>query len=51
MKGGWASRPKFQASHGLNMMPEGLVEGNKILDPVQGVDVDIMEEGNFEKGK
>lgn len=48
VKGGW---PKFQAPHGLDMMPEGLVEGNKILDPMQGVDVGTMEESNVEKGK
>ena len=46
---GWGSRPKFQASHGLGMTPEGLAEGGKILDVMQRVDTGTTEEND--KGK
>ncbi|KAJ3711551.1 hypothetical protein EV361DRAFT_951278 [Lentinula raphanica] len=32
VKNGWGSRPNFQHSHGLNMTPEHISEGNAILD-------------------
>ncbi|VUC25847.1 unnamed protein product [Clonostachys rosea] len=32
VKDGWGDRPNFQHSHGLKMDPEGIEEGNLILD-------------------
>ncbi|KAI9697690.1 MAG: hypothetical protein M1836_004640 [Candelina mexicana] len=32
IKDGWGSRRKFQASYGLDMSPEGIEEGNAILE-------------------
>ncbi|KAF4979961.1 hypothetical protein FDECE_17967 [Fusarium decemcellulare] len=32
VRDGWGSRPQFQASYGLRMDPDGIEEGNAILD-------------------
>ncbi|KFY09664.1 hypothetical protein V492_05400 [Pseudogymnoascus sp. VKM F-4246] len=41
VKDGWGDRPNFQHSFGLRMTPEGIEEGNRILDAFRE---DIMEE-------
>ncbi|KAJ4386397.1 hypothetical protein N0V93_009292 [Gnomoniopsis smithogilvyi] len=38
VKDGWGSRPNFQASYGLGMTPEGIEEGNAILDKMREYD-------------
>lgn len=38
IKDSWGDRPNFQASHGLSMDPEGIEEGNKILDSFREAD-------------
>lgn len=38
VKEGWGSRSNFQASYGLDMTPEGLEEGNAILEKFQEQD-------------
>lgn len=38
VKEGWGSRPNFQASYGLPMDPDGIQEGNKILDAFREYD-------------
>lgn len=38
VKDGWGDRPTFQASHGLGMTPEGISEGNQILDSMRESD-------------
>lgn len=38
IKESWGDRPNFQASHGLSMDPEGIEEGNKILDSFREAD-------------
>jgi hypothetical protein len=50
VKDGWGSRTNFQASHGLGMTNEELVEGDKILDAMQRVDT-CNSEDNAEEGK
>ncbi|KAG0138812.1 hypothetical protein HOY82DRAFT_5315 [Tuber indicum] len=35
IKDGWGSRANFQASYGLGMSPEGLEEGDSILETMQ----------------
>lgn len=38
IKDGWDDRSNFQASHGLSMTPEGISEGNQILDAMRKSD-------------
>lgn len=38
VKDGWGSRPNFQASYGHPMTPEGIAEGNQILDAMRESD-------------
>jgi hypothetical protein len=38
VKDGWGSRSNFQASYGLDMTPEGLEEGETILNAMQDAD-------------
>lgn len=38
VKESWGDRPNFQASYGLSMDPEGIKEGNKILDSFREAD-------------
>lgn len=38
IKQSWGDRPNFQASHGLSMDPEGIKEGNKILESFREAD-------------
>lgn len=38
IKEGWGDRPTFQASYGLPMDPDGIEEGNKILDGFREAD-------------
>lgn len=38
IKDGWGNRPNFQASYGLPMSPEGIEQGNQILDAFREAD-------------
>ncbi|KAI7778742.1 hypothetical protein LA080_001809 [Diaporthe eres] len=38
IKESWGDRPNFQASHGLSMDPEGIKEGNEILESYRQAD-------------
>lgn len=40
VKDGWGDRRTFQGSNGLDMTPEGIEEGNAILDAMRQADID-----------
>lgn len=40
VKEGWGTRTNFQYSYGLDMTPEGIEEGNKILECFREADME-----------
>jgi hypothetical protein len=44
VKDGWGSRSTFQASYGLKMTPDGIEEGNRILEAMQEADRGMYQE-------
>ncbi|PSR81706.1 hypothetical protein BD289DRAFT_372325 [Coniella lustricola] len=46
IKDGWGNRPNFQASYGLGMDPEGIEEGNRILESFREADRQQHNGGN-----
>lgn len=51
VKDGWGSRSNFQASYLLGMDPEGLEEGNRILDAFIEADLEEAKEAAQKSGK
>ncbi|KAJ0103752.1 hypothetical protein J7T55_001371 [Diaporthe amygdali] len=49
IKDGWGSRTNFQGSHGLKMDPDGLEEGNLILEGYQQCERDTWYLSQQEK--
>jgi hypothetical protein len=46
VKDGWGDRQTFQGSYGLDMTPEGIEEGNGILDAMRQADIDAHHAHN-----
>lgn len=44
-EGGWSSRSNFQASYGLSMTPDGIEEGNEILQSFRDADAEKYDGG------
>lgn len=47
---GWGGRPNFQASYGLRMDPDGIAEGNAIIEGFAEIDRQNAEQGQSEGG-